>query len=306
MIIKKIIAVLGMLIISSLTVVNISDREQDCCKPQAEVAEASIETVEKHTFEAGPSWLEEYVIGVVGAEMPVNFGIEALKAQAVASRTYAYRAYQNNNSISCNEIGQVYMDNNQLKNKWGNKFEEYYDIIKTAVEETKGEIMVYDNEAILAVFSAASSGMTESSENMWGSDLPYLKTVESHYDENAPVFYGRKEISTDRLAQALGTGEINSSNCYVLQRSQAGYVLELMAAGKKISGSQFRSILGLKSTNFTLEFQNNNVIITTKGYGHGVGMSQYGAGYMAQEGCNYREILQHYYIGTEIVKTGEE
>lgn len=274
--------------------------------PRPAVVSAEIADISEPSVENPPDWLEEYTVGVVASEMPVFFDFEALKAQAVASRTYAYRAYCNNKSVSFEEIGQVYTDNYGLKNKWGENYEKYYALVKKAVEETKNELLFYNDEPILAVFSSASGGVTESCKNAWGCDLPYLQSVSSDYDKNAPVFYDRKNFSLSQIKNIFSTENITSANTYIVKRSEADYVQEVIIGGKILSGHKLRSALGLKSGNFNIEIKGENMIFETKGYGHGVGMSQYGAEFMARNGYNYREILTHYYSGADIIKVGSD
>lgn len=288
-------------IISLFDMGHINHKEKRLYIPKAE-----LKITEKFNGEQPPVWLEDYVIGVVASEMPISFNMEALKAQAVASRTYGYRAYCNNKAVSFNEIGQAYTDINSLKKKWGSNFEKNYFIVKNAVTETKGEILVYENQPILAVFSSASGGMTESSENMWGSSLPYLKSVKSQGDEKAEVFYGHKEISLKDASALLGVKSINSKNTYIISKSNAEYVSKALIGGRELSGSKIRTLLGLKSENFTMCIRDNKLVFNTKGYGHGVGMSQYGAEYMAQAGYNYKDILTYYYSNVKIIEMGRD
>lgn len=254
--------------------------------------------------------LEEYITGVVAAEMPANFNMEALKAQAVAARTYAIKHLNGKYSdIKPEKIGQAYINQEEMKRRWGNNFNNYYNKIKTAVYSTKGLILEYNGEAIEAVFHSTSSGMTENSENVWGKSLPYIKSVESKVDEKAPNFcvevsFEKNEFE-DKIKKAVNGAE-KVNNIYdsfkITKRSSAGYVLEASFGNIKTKGSEIRTALGLRSTDFEIKRVDNKIIFTTKGYGHGAGMSQYGAEFMAQEGKSYKEILSHYYSGAIINK----
>jgi stage II sporulation protein D len=239
--------------------------------------------------------IEDYIIGVVAAEMPVTFNEEALMAQAVASRTYTIYELEKGKSIS--DIFQAHIDKSQLRSKWGNNFDEYYNKVKNAVYSTKGEIMIFENEPVLAVFCSSSGGKTESSENVWGSPLPYLKTVSSEWDSDAPNFETAVTIDKNDFFNKLGTKE--TTDIKITERTPADYVKTVSVGNKLFSGSQFRQIFNLKSTDFNITLDNENAVITTKGYGHGVGMSQYGAEFMAQSGNTYHEILKHYYTNVD-------
>lgn len=249
--------------------------------------------------------MESYIIGVVAAEMPASFEKEALKAQAVAARTYAYRQV-GNSAFKPEDIGQAYITADEMKERWGNSFESNYKKISEAVAETKNEIMTYDGEPILAAFHSTSGGVTESSENVWEQKLSYLTSVDSHEDEKAPGFLSETRFSKeDFIKKFSGRGAVFSDNIQndisITKRTAADYVAE-MEIGKKIfKGTQIREILSLRSSNFTVSFNGDEIIFTTKGYGHGAGMSQYGANFMAASGDDYKKILSHYYYGVEFI-----
>ncbi len=274
-----------------------SPAEPETAQPEAELASPEI---------IRTSELENYIKGVVAAEMPALFEIEALKAQAVSARTYAVRKMKENNSNAVPyDIGQAYLSIEQMQQKWGENFTTYYNKISEAVDSTRGEIMTYENEPILAVFHAESAGKTEAAENVWTQEIPYLKSVDSSLDKNAPDFetsisftydecikrfsnqYGNLSLSKDTLPQQLK----------ILSHTPAGYVQQIQVGNKILTGREVRETLHLRSSNFSIQTQNDMVIFTTKGYGHGAGMSQYGAEFMAREGKSYQQILQHYYTG---------
>ncbi|MDD4843009.1 MAG: stage II sporulation protein D [Anaerotignum sp.] len=247
--------------------------------------------------------LEEYIVGVVSAEMPASFPEEALKAQAVAARTYQVRKMQEAGSDEViYDVGQAYNSVVEQKAKWGENYIDYANIIRKAVKETQGEIMVYDGEPILAVFHAQSAGKTEASENVWSSSLPYLKSVDSEEDKNAPDNEYTCTISAKDVWNKLKEyGELNQSEpdltFNIIDRSQAGYIQKIRVGGISLSGLEVRTALGLRSANFEVERQGDSFVFVTHGYGHGAGMSQYGASFLAEEGMDYREILCHYYQG---------
>lgn len=252
---------------------------------------------------------EDYIVGVVSAEMPISFEEEALKAQAVAARTYAYKRIDDINAqVDYNSIGQAYNSIEDMKAKWGSNFDVYYDKVKKAVYETEGIIMTYEDQPIEAVFHSTSAGITEVSENIWGKNLPYIKSVDSKVDEQAPNFIYKTSIPNSQIVDKLSKEYKNLDKNTIIssfeidERSQAGYVLNVEVCGQKISGREIRTLFGLRSTNFTIEKTKDSIDFTTKGYGHGAGMSQYGANFMAQDGKKYEEILNHYYIGINLQK----
>ena len=246
------------------------------------------------------SELEEYVVGVVAAEMPAAFPEEALKAQAVAARTYQIRQMQAAGSdFVLYDVGQAYITTEEQKKKWGENYAFYAGKIRNAVRATAGEIMVYNGEPILAAFHAQSAGKTEDAENVWNEAVPYLKSVNSMDDKNAPdnktvVTFSAKEIS-DKLG--CDVEEVS-----ILSRTEAGYVDDVQAGDKILTGRKVREALGLRSANFTIEKKENDIIFTVFGYGHGAGMSQYGASFLAEKGMDYHEILNHYYTDIQFEK----
>lgn len=261
---------------------------------------------ETETNEQTP--FEEYIKGVVAAEMPALFDIEALKAQAVCARTYALRAIEAMGQTTDvlpnpSDIGQAYKTKEELKEQWCENFDEYYNNIETAVNETYGEIMVYNDEPILAVFHSTSTGYTENSENIWESALPYLKSVESSGDIYAPQYETSTELSYDKIKELFISKypSISFSSDSLISQikinsvSNAGYITSVTVGEVTMSGLDIREVLGLRSASFTMTDTGSSIIFTTKGYGHGAGMSQYGAEAMAEEGYTYKEILNHYY-----------
>lgn len=259
-----------------------------------------VQELPKETME-----MEAYLLGVVGAEMPALFETEALKAQAVAARTYAYRQ-AGEGEIRPDEIGQAYLSEEGLREKWGSHYDTYSAKIKEAVEATRGQILMYEDEPILAVFHAESAGRTENAENVWGTALPYLTSVDSRADENAPGFETEKRISIAEVMTKLQkeypdiklTQGSLLEQTQVVERTDAGYVKAIQFGNKMLTGQEARGLFGLRSSNFTLRQEGEDFIFVTRGYGHGAGMSQYGANYMAQDGASYQEILEHYYPGS--------
>jgi stage II sporulation protein D len=251
--------------------------------------------------------LEEYIIGVVSGEMPASFEKEALKAQAVASRSYVLKKIEQNKNndydVTDNTSDQVYITDSQMKEKWQNKYEEYLKKITEAVQETEGEYLTYNNEIIEAFFFSTSSGITENSEEVFSSALPYLRSVESTWDEEvSPVFNSKNIFTLSEFCINLSIKCEEKLEIKNILYNNSGSIKSIEINGKTFSGTDIRKKLNLKSTNFTIEQNEKNIEINTKGYGHGVGMSQYGAEGMAKEGYTYDQILKYYYKDVEISK----
>lgn len=246
------------------------------------------------------SELEEYVAGVVAAEMPAAFPEEALKAQAVAARTYQVRQMQAAGSDAVlYDVGQAYITEEEQKKKWGENYAFYAAKIRNAVCATAGEIMVYEGEPILAAFHAQSAGKTEDAENVWNSPVPYLKSVDSGEDRNAPDNKTTVTLSAKEISDKLGC---EAKKISILSRTDAGYVDRVQVGERSFTGRELREALGLRSANFTVEKEGDAFCFTVFGYGHGAGMSQYGASFLAEKGMDYHEILQHYYTGIDFRK----
>ena len=246
--------------------------------------------------------LENYIIGVVAAEMPATFSIESLKAQAVAARTFSYKKIVNNkldfDNLSTDK-GQAYLTNDDLKRKWGDRYDEYYDKVSSAVLSTKGEIITYNGDIINAYYFSLSNGKTENSSSVFG-EAKYLVSVESPWDVNNSSYSNIILIDIDEFKSKLNlNGDLTINE---INKSDTNHVNYIVINNKKYDGISFRKLLNLRSTDFDVDINNNKVTINTRGYGHGVGMSQYGANSMANEGKNYIEILKYYYQGVELSK----
>ena len=244
--------------------------------------------------------LEEYIIGVVSAEMPAEFNEEALKAQAILARTYTLKALLKKQTLGDNEATQSYKDQNQLRNLWGNKFAVYYNKIKNCVLSTKGITLKYNGNYIEAVYHSTSNGMTENAVNVWGNTFPYLISVESPYDSFNKSFLIEKNITYSEISSKLGININQETEFIILEKTESGRVKNIEVNNQIFTGVNFRNKLGLRSTDFEISKIDEGIIIKTRGYGHGVGMSQYGANGMASLGYNYEHILFHYYPGTTL------
>lgn len=242
--------------------------------------------------------INEYLIGAVAGEMPASFNIEALKAQAVVSRTYLLKRINNNNIIIDSTMQQVYKDNNELKNMWKNDFDKYYSKIKKAVLDTDKIAIYYNGDYIDALYHSTSNGYTLNSENVWSNAIPYLKSVESKWDLNASSYLKNTNKDIAYVLSLFGIDDINKIQ--IVSRDDTNHVKEIKVGDKIYKGTTFRSLLKLRSTDFDIMVNDNSVVFITRGFGHGVGMSQYGANGMANEGYNYIDILNHYYTNVSI------
>lgn len=268
--------------------------------------------------------LKTYIMGVLAAEMPAGFPEEALRAQAVAARTYTMykqKLYQGDDAPKehkgadlCDDPAhcEAYVDLEQKAEAlWGDSHEVYRMRIQAAVEATDGMILVYEEEPIAAVFCAASSEKTESAGDIWGSALPYLVSVDSPGGTDCSQYEGSVTVSQKDFIKTIqgkwpdaDFSEPPSAWFRDSHRTEAGSVVDVLVGGVRVSGSDVRQALGLNSANFKVRVDGGNLVFTTIGYGHGVGLSQYGARYMAIAGQTYDQILQHYYPGTQLQLQG--
>ena len=314
-------------IISSLLLYNISDDETIKNKVPNVLKKVTYEKIDKNApvidiYNADENKtikmnIEEYLYGVLSSEMPSTFNEEALKAQAIAARTYVIYKIENNiksghkNAVVCTNSYhcQAYTSYENLKKIKGEDWiKSDYSKIKKVVDSTKGQILTYDSKAILPLYFSTSSGKTENSVDVFSTQYPYLVSVDSPYEENSPKYlttysvekskfikyikntYPKLNISLDKLDDEI---EIES-------RTEGGCVKTIKVGNIKMSGISMRKIFNLNSANFTINCNNNEVKFTVKGYGHGVGMSQWGAEGMAQKGYKYYDILFHYFKGSDI------
>lgn len=261
--------------------------------------------------------LDEYLLGVVSAEMPADFELEALKAQAVVARTYTmYKIANNNkkhgeadicdNSACC----QAWISKDDRFNRWDeDKREANWGKITEAVYSTAGQIITYNGEPINAFFHSNSGGTTEMPINVWGgSGYPYLQVVQTSGEENYSQYSSEVEISREEIINEIKEkhSEIqidwNSEKAIqILEYTDSGRVKTIKFGNVNLSGVETRTTFGLKSTNFSVELKENSVKFQVKGYGHGVGLSQTGSDSLAKEGKNYKEIIEHFYQGIEII-----
>lgn len=258
--------------------------------------------------------IEDFVRGAVCSEMPATFHKEALKAQAVSARTWAlyqmlWQQQQPENRLQGADFQadpqnwKGYVTEEQARERFGENFEEYWDKIVQAVNETQGQILCYQGEVIAAAYHAISAGQTESAQYIWGYELPYLQAVESRGDEVSPAFEETVTVSEQDLVSAFSALQFSGEPLdwlEVIERSPSGYVTKIRVGEQTISGLDFRSALKLRSSHMTISHDEAGFHVTTHGYGHGAGLSQYGADFMARQGHTYQEILAHYYFATDL------
>lgn len=256
----------------------------------------------------------EYVLGALCSEMPPTFHTEALCAQAVAIYTNAYRSFFKGEEYVARvntKSAQGFVTNGELKKRWGKNFDYYYNKMQKAVDLTLGKVITYEEKPILAAYHSQSSGKTESAENVWGGAVPYLVPADSEGDTFSPNHTEKNELAAEQVREILqNSGEklyLPQDNTLLFtdfEFSPSGTLLSVTVGNAKMSGQKIRRLFNLKSAAVTVSCDKDNIIFTTKGYGHGVGLSQYGADFMARQGKNWREILSHYYLKTEIMQSG--
>ncbi|MEK5393701.1 stage II sporulation protein D [Margalitia sp. FSL K6-0131] len=258
--------------------------------------------------------LEDYVVGVVASEMPATFQKEALKAQALTARTFIVKQlmYGGNSSLPKGAMVedttnfQVYQNMDELKKEWKDKYNQNIKKIRDAVEATAGQILTYNGSPITASFFSTSNGYTENSEDYWDQPVPYLKSVKSPWDISSPKFNFKEEIPVSEFENKLGVQLPNTGNVgTITSRTHGNRVRTVKIGGKQFTGREIREKLNLRSADFSWVRQGDQIIVTTKGYGHGIGMSQYGANEMAKKGKSYKDIVKYYYQGVQITNTDQ-
>lgn len=257
--------------------------------------------------------MRDYIVGVVAAEMPVSFGAEALKAQSVAARSYAmYCAdmHKHGEARVCTDPGccQAWSGEEKLRADWGERYEKNINALRDAVDATAGQYLAYEGRAIFAAFHSSSAGATEDSERVW-SGVDYLTSVPSpETASDVPEYVTELQCAAidfrDTVLSRYPSADFSveeSEWIGGLERDESGRTAGVVLGGVYIRGTELRSLFSLRSTAFTLDYRDGRFVFTVTGFGHGVGMSQYGAMVMARDGADYREILAHYYPGTELL-----
>lgn len=302
---KKMLLLVIIILIVPYLIVSIFMKEEEMKFFYNENQIVRVKREKEKTIERIP--FEVYIRGVLAGEMPTSFHIEALKAQAVAARSYVLKKMEQNKNEQYDVVdtvsNQVYLSDQQLKEKWGKDYVPKMNKITTAVLETTGEYLEYQGEIAEAFFFSTSTGKTENVEEVFSEKLPYLRSVDSSWDkEESPVYEVEKRFSLKEFYQLLGLQYQDSLVVKITKTTSTGRIKELQINGTIFSGSTVYQKLALRSTFFEIKKIKNEVIVTTRGFGHGVGMSQYGAEGMAKQGYTYDQILKHYYQGINIKK----
>lgn len=290
--------------------------------PDAEKASAKepIETISVYISDTGEVKdmpFGEYLKGVVAAEMPASFNEEALKAQAVAARSYTLTRMQgykrdgapaeHKGAMTCTDPAhcKAWLSEEVLRKQWGSEYDNYWGKISACVDDTTGVVMTYAGSLVNAVFHSTSSGETENAKDVWGGDVPYLVSVQSEGEELSPKYEDSVTVTQEEFKNKVlaaypeavwDDGELVRD----ISRSEAGGIVTLLTGGVTMKGTQLRTMFNLRSTNVDFTYEDGNVTMHTRGNGHGVGMSQYGANYLASTGMGYADILKKYYTGVEV------
>ena len=256
----------------------------------------------------------DYVIGAVFAEMPADYPMEALKAQAAAARTYSLRRRLCGSGLPDDadiaddpQRYQMYLTPDEARALSGDKYEEYLARISEAADSTENAAVFFEDMPIVAAFHPLSAGMTESSENVWGTELPYLVPADSSFDKGSPDYISEYTFTYAELAARFSAAypdisfDVENILPEVTERSGSGTVMSVSVCGNEFGGIETAELLSLPSAVFEISRKDDSAVFSVRGIGHGVGMSQYGAKRMAEEGADYEEILKHYYSGAEIV-----
>lgn len=254
----------------------------------------------------------EYLVGTLAAEADMSYHEEALKAQAVAC--YTYMKYQrNHNGVKGADVSddsatcQGYINEAERKEKWKDKSDEYEKKAEKVVDSVLGETIIFEGEPILAVYHQLNSGKTESAKTVWDKEVPYLSEAESAGDRLSPDYSKTLVFSPsefmEKAVKIKGVQLDENTEKWItgIDSTDSGYVKSLILGGQSVTGEEFRTAFGLNSCNFTVDVTEEKVTVKTLGIGHQVGMSQYGANYMAQNGSDYEQILEHYYRNIEII-----
>ncbi|MFB4163301.1 stage II sporulation protein D [Alteribacillus sp. JSM 102045] len=283
-------------------------KEEQESQLAADMENVSVSVFRSETETVEEIALEDYVAGVVASEMPAEFEIEALKAQALTARTFIAREMiapsdidlPEDAQVTDTQMHQVYQNEEELREKWGDDYQWKMDRVREAVLATAGQVLTYDGEPITAAFFSTSNGYTENAEDYWKNPVPYLQSVESPWDQSSPQYKNAKRIPAAEVERLLGISIGTEETGEIISRTDGGRVAELKLGEETFSGRDIREKLGLHSSDFQISRDGDEFIFSTKGWGHGVGMSQYGADGMAKEGKDYKEILRHYYQGVDI------
>lgn len=244
--------------------------------------------------------LDDYITGVLACEMPASFNIEALKAGAIAARTFYLYKKNINSSYVATVNDQCFINESEMRDKWGQSYDKYYNIIKKAVDETSNMYITYNGDIVESFYFSMSNGFTENIENVFSEKRPYLVSVSSSWEKKLPSYEKTIEFTKNEFLSKLALENTSTIDINIISRSESGRINSLSINGVNFKGTEFRKKLGLRSTDASISILDDKVKIVTRGYGHGVGLSQYGANEMAKLGYKYDEIIKYYYKDTDI------
>ncbi len=252
--------------------------------------------------------LDEYLLGVVAASMPANYPLEALKAQAVISRTYMMNIIGERKSVEASELNQAWYSDAVMREKYGKDYAAFYKNLSEAAVDTTEEVLTYEEKPITPVYFRCSNGRTRSCADVWGSSIPYLVSVESSADTQCDEYKSEVTLSVEECIRQLkmkySDFEADAAGfkdtVQILEKDGAGYVTKIQMGNREFSGEDLRYALNLASASFEVRAKSKTITFDVTGVGHGVGLSQWGAKALAEEGKGYRDILSYYFPGTEI------
>lgn len=318
------IAAAALMLLLGWSIAPAPQRENEAASPPAEKPAAAMDADEEMLLrvriggEEREMTMAEYLLGVLRAEMPAEFEPEALKAQTIAARTYTIHKMAAGEIAAhpgidaCDDITccKAYKDAAAAAEDWGSMALYYEEKLARAVRETDGEILVYEGQPVLAVFFSSSGGQTQRAGDVWLKDLPYLQSVSSAEEaetveaERSEAYFTAAQFRAAVQAQWSDAHLGDDARAYIrdIERNAAGYVTTLEVGGVRVKGNELRTVLGLRSPNFTVEAEKDGITFHVIGYGHGVGMSQYGAQAMARAGAEAQEIVEHYFKGAVLTQ----
>lgn len=280
--------------------------------PQEEATVTTVKVMNASSKNITEMPLRDYLIGVVASEINAAYHEEAIKAQCVAAHTMLlYSKEYKNDGLNGADISdssathQGFLTEDEQKKKWGENYEKYRKKIEKCIDEVIDFTIQYNGEPINAVFHSISNGQTENATDVWGGEYPYLISVNSVGDKLSPAYHSEVKVTAEKFEEIMSENGANPSGepskwVEKITNTDTGMVKEITIGEKTFKSTEIRTLFGLKSSTFTVKYTDDNFVFTVSGYGHGVGMSQYGADYMARQGFTYDEILKHYYTGVEI------
>lgn len=282
--------------------------------PPEETAVDTVKVMNANSENITEMPLRDYLIGVVASEINAAYHEEAIKAQCVAAHTMLlYSKEYKNDGLNGADISdssathQGFLTADEQKEKWGGNYDANRKKIEKCVDEVIDFVILYDSKPINAVFHSISNGQTENATDVWGGEYPYLISVNSVNDKLSPAYHSEVKVGREKFKETMSENKAELGDkpekwVEKITNTDTGMVKEIIIGGKSFKGTEIRKLFELKSSTFTVKYVDGNFVFTVSGYGHGVGMSQYGADYLARQGFTYKEILKHYYTNTETVQ----